>query len=141
VAKTGGDAIGFKITSTSTTGSFHDLSQYVTEFSGLNIEAVLVDGHTFGDAWRESLYTGFRQGADITVRGFYDDVAASGPNALLGLTNLGGERVVKLNVGTTNAYPKFDVILKQYNTLPRRGELTMYESVMSITGAITTVTT
>ena len=141
MAKLGADVFAIKITSSSSTGSYNDISQYVTDFSGLNIEAVLQESHTFGDAWKEQLYTGFKMGADITMKGFYDDVAATGPNALLGFTNLGGERVIKLNVGTTNAYPKMDVLIKSYDTLPKRGSLTEFQSVLTITGAITIATT
>ena len=141
MAKVGGDAWGIKITSTSATGSFNDISQYVEDFSGLNIEAVLSESHTFGDAWKEQLYTGFRQVGDITLKGKYDDAAATGPNALLGMANLGGERVVKLNFGTTNAYAKFDVMVKAYDVSPSRGAFTMFTSVLAPTGAVTTVTT
>ena len=141
MAKVGPDVFKFTITSSSSTGTFNDISNYITEFSGLNIEAVLQESHAFGDSWKEQLYTGFRMAADITVKGFYDDVAATGPNALLGQANIGGERVIKLNVGTTNSYPKMDVLVKSYDTLPKRGQLTEFSCVLAVTGAITFVTT
>ena len=137
----GPDVISFKITSSSSTGAYHDITQYIEEWSGFDLEAVLHQSETFGNAYAEQLYTGFRRLADITVKGPYNDVAASGPNALLGLANLGGERNIKVNVGTTNAYPKVDVIVKSYKIIPRRGELSMYEAVLAPTGAYTIATT
>ena len=141
MAKTTPDQVKLQITSVSSTGTFNDISQYITDLSGLNIEAVLQESHTFGDAWKEQAYTGFRTVADITVHGFYDDVAATGPNALLGMANLGGERVIKFSAGTTNSYAKMDVMLRSYDVMPKRGALTEFQSVLAPTGAITTVTT
>ena len=95
------------VTSVSASTVFNDISDYVTDFSGLNLEAVLQQSDAFGDSWREMLYTGIRQAADITIKGFYDDAAATGPHALMGaLSALGAERRMKLKFGTTNEYPK-----------------------------------
>lgn len=140
MAKT--NAFVIQVTSSSSTGAFHNISDYITDFSGLNIEAILEESHAVGDSWREVLYTGFRQANEITMGGFYDDAAASGPHALFGqATDLGAERVMKLNFGTTNAYPKFDYIIRSYNRTPTRGQLTRFEAVLAISGAITVVTT
>ena len=142
MAKTDGSLVAFKLTSGSATTAFHDISQYIDEFSGLESMADLVESHTLGDSWLEQAYTGFRRMSPITIAGFYDDVAASGPNALLGnATDLGAERVIKLNFGTTNAYPKTDVIIRRYSRKPARGALTRYEAELMPTGALTVVTT
>ena len=137
----GPDFSAIYCTTVSSTGAFHNIAPYVEEFSGIDLQAILHESHTFGDAYAEQLYTGFRRLGDITLKGPYNDVAASGPNAILGLANLGGERVLKLNIGTTNAYPKIDVIVKSFKILPMRGELTMYESVLAPTGTYTIATT
>lgn len=142
MAKTGFDVLAFKITSSSATGAFHDLSQYITEYSGLEILAELQESHTLGDAWAEQAYANFRRISPITIGGFYDDVAASGPVALLGnATDLGAERVIKLNFGTTNAYPKCDVLVRRFSRKPNRGQLTGYECELQPIGALTVVTT
>lgn len=142
MAKVGQADFRLLVTTASATSAFHDISDYVTEFSGLNIEAILQQSDAFGDSWQESLYTGIRKTGDITVKGFYDDVAASGPHAIFGaLTALGNERVFKMKFGTTNEYPKVDVIIKSYARMPRRAELTGYELVVVPTGAVTNGTT
>lgn len=142
MAKTDFTITAFKLTSTSATGAFHDISQYITEFDGLEILAETIESHTLGDAWAEVAYTGLRRMSPIKISGFYDDAAASGPNALLGnATDVGAERVIKLNFGTTNAYPKTDVIVKRFSRKPVRGELTKFEAELLPTGALTVVTT
>ena len=95
-----------------------------------------------GDAWVEQSFAGLRRVSPITISGFYDDVAASGPVAILGnATDIGAERVVKVNFGTTNAYSKVDVIVSKFSKMPKRGELTRFEAELMPTGALTVVTT
>ena len=142
MAKTDFTISAFRLTSTSATTAFHDLAQFITEFSGLEILAETEETHTMGDSWAEESFTGLRRVSPITIGGFYDDVAASGPHALLGnTTDIGAERVIKVNFGTTNAYPKTDVIVKRYSRKPVRGELTKWEAELLPTGAVTVVTT
>lgn len=120
--------IDFKISSNTASAAFHSLANYITDFSGINLEALTQESHALGDAWEEFSPTGLKRVQPITIGGFYDDVAASGPAALLGnATDLGSERVVKVNMGTTNAYHKTKVIIKRFSRKPTRGELTKYE--------------
>ena len=142
MARVGSDVMAILITSASATGAFHDISAYVTEINGFLIEALLEEGTAFSDAWPRQFYTGIRQVGDITINGFYDDVAASGPHALFGgLTQLGAERVMKLKFGTTNEYPKFDFLIKSYTRDPERKALTKYSAVFVPTGAVVNGTT
>jgi len=138
-----GTEIEIYVTTASSTGAFHNISPFVRGFSpGINIEAILQESHTFGDSWVEQSKVGIYRMADITISGFYDDVAASGPHAIFGaLAALGAERVIKLDLGTTNEYPKVDVIIKEYHRMPSLGELTGYEVVLAPTGAVTYGTT
>ena len=138
----GSNVFGVKVTSTSTTASYNDISNYVTAFSGWITEAILQESEAFGDSWQEQLYTGVNRMSDITLDTFYDDAANTSPVALFGtLAQLGGERSVKLNIGTTNAYPKFDVLIKSVERLPKRAELTGFRVVLAPTGAAVLATT
>ena len=142
MARYGQPNFSFLISTVSTTAAYQDLSDHVLEFSGLDIEALLQQSDGFGDSWREQLYTGMRQVADLTINCFYEDTAATGPHAVFGgLTALGAERQVKLKFGTTNEYPKFKVVIKNYARLPKRGELTGSQLVLAVTGAVTNGTT
>ena len=132
----------FKVTTGTSTSTWHDLSQFIQEFSGLELVAELEEGHSLGDAWAESVYTGLRTVSPITIGGFYDDVASSGPVAIFGnASDLGAERAVKMCFGTTNIYPKVDVIVKRFTRTPTRGEITKYEVELQPTGAYTIGTT
>ncbi len=142
MAKYGFDVVSFKVTSVSATTAYHDLSQYITEINGLDLEAILEESHTMGDAWVENLPTGLKKVNEITISGFYDDAASSGPAALLGnATDIGAERGVKMNFGTTNVWPKTDVIIRRFARKPARGTLTKFECTLLPTGAYTIGTT
>lgn len=142
MAKTDFSVTNFKITTVSATTAFHDLAPYITEFSGMEIMAEIMETHTMGDSWKEFSPTGLKSVSPITISGFYDDVAASGPVAILGnATDVGAERCIKVNFGTTNAYPKTDVIIKRFSRKPVRGELTKFECEMQPTGAYSVATT
>ncbi len=142
MAKVGFDVTHFLVTPTSATTTWHDLAQYITEYSGLELLAETEETHGMADSWVENAPTGLKRVSPITIGGFYDDVAASGPVALFGnASDIGAERCIKVNFGTTNAYPKTDVIVKRFNKKPARGELTKYEVELLPTGAYTVVAT
>lgn len=130
---------GVKITSTSATGSFNDISQYITGISGFNVEALTQETHAMGDSFPEHTWVGVKRIDDITLDGFHDDVAATGPHALLGYSNLGTERVLKIYADTAQSY-KVDVIVAKYSLMPKRNELTPFQCVLRPTGAFVTST-
>ena len=138
----GGDVVVIRVTSSSSTASFRDISAQVQDFSGLDFEAILQESHTFGDAWQENLYANFRKINEITFGGFYDDDTTTGVRGLFfQTTDVGAERVMKINFGSTNAYPKFDYLIRKSRLLPKRGELSMYEITIQPTGALTIAAT
>jgi hypothetical protein len=118
----------------------HDLSQYIREVGGVNIEALTQESHAFGDAWVEHLYTGVRRVNEITLSGYYDDAAATGPHALFGQTSdIGAEREIEFDFGSSDIV-HFDYLLASYNRMPVVGELTRFEATIRPTGAVTTAT-
>ncbi len=138
MAKYGPDVAAILVTTVSATTTFQDISGYVQQISGLDIEALLERTDGFGDAWEEHSYIGKRKAAPITLTAFYDDAAATGPHAIFGaLATLGTERVLKLKFGTTNEYPKVDVMVQKYTRLPNRDGLTGTQIVLQPTGAVT----
>lgn len=142
MARVGSDVLQVQVTTISSTASFRDITQQITEIDGYMLEAILEEVHTFGDSWTEQGFVGVRRIGDMTIRGFYDDDTSTGTNGIFGnATAVGDERVMKLDVGTTNAYPKFDFIVKSYTRQPSIGELTKFELVIAPTGAPTVVTT
>lgn len=142
MARYGGDVVNYKVTTTSATAAYRDISQQVLEFSGIDLEAILEQGHTFGDAWEESAYTGMRKINEITMTTFWDDDTSTGVQGMFGnASDIGAERNIKINLGTTNAYPKFDFIIRRVSKKPQVGALTKCDIVIVPTGALTIVTT
>ena len=143
MARYGSNVVGIKVTTSSSTGSYQDISQSVRELTGFpNPEAMLQPGETFGDTWNEQLYVGMNRQSDFTIRAYYDDAGSTSPHAIFGaIATLGAERAIKVNMGTTNEYPKTRFLVKSYSRLPRVGELTGVEIVCAPTGALTYATT
>ena len=59
-----------------------NMSNYIREFNGMSIEALLQESHAFGDTWFESTWTGIKKLDDIVLGGYYDDTATTGPEAI-----------------------------------------------------------
>ena len=138
MAKRGFDVAVFKATTSTSTGAYHDLSQYVDTISAPEIQALLEETHAMGDAWVEHSYIGVRMAPEITFSGPYEDVAASGPVAIFGnATDVGAERNIKVEFGGGGAF-KVDVIVKSFKKIPTRSALTRFEAVLQPTGAVTT---
>ena len=59
------------------------MTTYVQEINGISVEALLEQSDSFGDSWVEMLPVGVRKvSGDITLGGFYDDTATTGPDAI-----------------------------------------------------------
>jgi len=127
------------ITSVSTTGTWNDISSLVDEISGVKKEALLALTHGFSASYEQSSPVGVFKIDPVTISGFYNDVAATGPHALLGDANVGTERVLKIYVSSAESV-KFDVIVQSYERMPKRNELTRFTSVLQPTGPMVTST-
>ena len=114
-------------------GTTVSITQSVLELNGIDIEAVLEESHTFGDAWVEQLAVGLNRAADVTVKGFYDDDADTGFNFMF--KNVGETRTLAVTWGSTKI-TSGEVVIKNYRRLPTRGELTKAEAGLSWTGTI-----
>lgn len=134
MAKYGGDVL--KIEFDNASGTLVDMTQHVLEFNGIDVEAILEEAHTFGDAWVEQLFTGLRKANEITLRGFYDDTASTGPDAIFNAVGNTTTRTLKVTWGGTKT-TSVECIIKNYRRLPTRGEMTKYEVVLAPTGAVT----
>jgi len=124
------------ITVEDATASSQDLTQYIDTINELNIEALLQEGHAFGDDWVKQLFTGVKRGNDLTVEGFYDDTASTGPDAVL--NSIGDTREVVITWGGTKT-STFDAVIKNYVRKPVRGELTRFSCTLAITGEVSEV--
>jgi len=118
-------------------GALQDMTQYVLELNGIDIEGLMAESHSFGDAWFEALWTGIRKMAEIVLKGFYDDTATTGPDAIFNAVgNLNVTRTFKVTWGSTKT-TSVETYIKNYRRLPTRGEISKYEVVLVPTGAPT----
>lgn len=139
MAKYGSPSLKFGVTTASGATAIVDFSQYVDTINGFKINAMSAETHTFGDSWVENTFTGVRQVDDLTVAGFYDDIA-SGPHAYFGqTTDIGAERQFEIDFGSSDIVHG-SYILASYTRSPTRNELTRYEAVLKIHGTVTTTT-
>ena len=115
-------------------GTLVDISQYVDTINEFNVEAMLQEGTAFGESWVKQLYTGMRQAQPVTLEGFFDDTATTGPDVIL--NDIGSERSLKITWGSTNT-DTVETIITNYAKLPTQGELTRYRCVLTPTGAVT----
>lgn len=115
-------------------GTLTDISAYVDEYSGFEIQALTEESHAFGDSWVEHLYSGVRMAGDVTFTGFYDDVA-SGPNAIFAGQE-GETRTLKLTWGSTKT-STVETIVQQFTRTPNRGGSTRWSVTLRPTGAVT----
>lgn len=112
--------------------SLQDMSNYIRTFNGLDVQAILVEGHAFGDAWVETLFTNIRKAADITMGGYYDDTASTGPDAVFNAT--GDVREMKVTWGVKTS--DFDAAIGSYKRLPTLNDLTKFEVMVRPTGEV-----
>lgn len=119
-----------------TGGSLTDMSQYVQEINGIDIEMTLEESHTFGDSWVENLSAGLKKVAPVTLTGMYDDTATTGPDVIFNA--LGATRTLKITWGGTKT-TSVETIIQKYSRKPARGTLTKFEVTLQPTGAVTEV--
>lgn len=117
-------------------GSLVDMSNYVMECNGINLEAILEESHALGDAWVEQLFAGLKRVGDITLSGMYDDTATTGPDVIFNSIGNTTSRTLKITWGSTKT-TSVETIIKSYNRIPARGTITKFEVVLVATGAVT----
>lgn len=121
-------------------GTLVDITQHVLEMSSIDVEVVMEDSHSFGDSWFETLAVGLKKMGDITLKGFFDDAATTGPDVLFqGALPTGPSsttRSLKITFGGTKTMT-VETHLMKYTRAPKRGEVTKYEAVLRPTGAVT----
>lgn len=116
------------------------LQGYILAVDPVKLSAITVESHAFGDSWVENLYTGIRKLEPFKISGFYDDVAASGPHALLGQsTDIGAERYFEVSHGASDVLNGRLLVLS-YQRQAMRDDLTHFEAEFQPTGAMGTAT-
>lgn len=123
-------------------GSLVDITQHVQTINDIDIESLTEETHTFGDSWEENKPIGVGKMADIEIGGLYDDVAATGPDALFAgrapETPASNTRTFKITwrSGKTTSVETY---LASYKRTADRAALTKYTAKLKPTGTVTEV--
>lgn len=115
-------------------GSLQDMSQYIREMGGVDVNIILQESHSFGDSWVEFLSTGIKKMEKVTLKGFYDDTSSTGPNAVF--NSIGSTRTLKVTWGSTKT-TSVETIIESYRRMPQVGSNHMFEVVLQPTGTVT----
>jgi hypothetical protein len=139
VSKYGSTSVVFEVDNAS--GVLTDMTQHTLELNGVEIEAIVEESHSFGDAWFESLATGLKKMADLVASGFYDD-AAGGPNEVYGgvassptVSAANGYRTTKVTYGGTKT-TTVEALIQKFGRKLSRGKIHMYEVTLRPSGAV-----
>jgi hypothetical protein len=119
-----------------------DITAHVMEINDIEIESLTEEMHSFGKTWEESKPVGIARMSDIELSGLYDDVAATGPDALFAgrapETPATATRTITFT-WRTGKTTSVETYLKSYTRSPDRNELTKYSAVLQPTGVVTEV--
>lgn len=135
-----------------------NLTGYITEFNGFEVELMTEEITAFGDTVVENASVGVKKINDLVLKGFYND-NGSGPDVTIyGSTgnglNLTSTRTIKVTYnaisGTSGTWRqhKIEAILVSYKVITGKGALTKFEatfrpgetSAFTYTGAGTSLT-
>ena len=126
----------FQISTVSSTTLYHEISDYVREFSGMEVAAEVLESDLFGSEWIEQKPTGHRVVGAIKLSGFYDDTS---DNHLMRLqAGEVGSSVYLRSVFAVNDVVESRVVVKRFSDIAQVNAMTMYEAEFMPTGALAT---
>jgi hypothetical protein len=115
------------------------MTDYIRSIGDVDVKAMMQESTAFGDAWMEKLATGMLEAGSITLGGYYDDTATTGPDVIFNDVATGptdSTRTLLLTWGgskTTSA----EVWISAYKRTATVGELTAFEVTLEYTGTVT----
>lgn len=118
-------------------GSPQTITAYVTSISGIKKEAITQQSNPFGVAYEDNTPTGVHKVSDITIGGFYDTTATSGPHVVFGDPDDGPQdstRTFTFAPGDSKTFT-METRLVSYEVLGKNGNLTEYQAVIRQAGA------
>ena len=118
--------------------SLVDMSTYITTVNGMEREALLQELTAAGDDDERWGIVGVNKVAPITLSGFFDDTASTGPDVIFNAIGNATTRTIKFTWGGTKT-SSVETIIRKYMRKPTRGELTGFEVELQPTGIVTEV--
>lgn len=100
----------------------------------LSVEIGTEESTAFGDTWQQNISTGIKKAAPITVGGYYDDTATTGPDVKF--NTLGTTIAIIITWGGSKT-STFSEIVQKYDRLGKVNGMTRYVATLLPTGTIT----
>lgn len=119
-------------------GALQNISQYVLDIDGVEIEGKFEEGHAAGEAWVKQLFVGIKEMKEVTIGGFYNDAASPAPDKLFfdGGTAIGATRTLAVTYGGTKKTTA-EMGIKSYKRGLARDKLHRYEVKLLLCGTVT----
>ena len=118
-------------------GSPQTFTAFVRAIGNISIEGIIQESTTFGVSWASYVSTAIKKMAPLTLGGFYDTTATSGPDVLFaGYAGSTTTRTVKITYGG-GKYTSFEALIQKYERMPKLGAMTEYQVTLQPTGTVT----
>ena len=120
-------------------GTPRAVTDYITEMNGIEIEAMTEPTHAFGDSWEEHTPTGLSKVGAVTLKGFHDDTATTGPHVVfraLDTSPAAATRTLAIAFGGTNGTATVECRCVQYKVGAKVGNLQTFEVKLQPTGSL-----
>ena len=118
-------------------GTGRAVTSYILTMGGVKITSNMQPSHALGDSWEESLPSGMAKVDPITLTGYWDDTATTGPHVVFLAPDDGPQdstRSLVIVFGNSKTF-SVETYLVSYAVLGRNGQLTEFEAVIQPTGA------
>lgn len=118
-------------------GTGRAVTNYILTMGAAKITANMQASTAFGDAWEEMLPTGIKKMDPITLTGFWDDTATTGPHVVFLDPDDGPQdstRTLVIVFGNSKTLT-VETYLNSYSVIGKVGSLTEFEAVIQPTGA------
>jgi cobalamin biosynthesis Co2+ chelatase CbiK len=121
-------------------GTGRAITQHVRSINGIEVEDLVAQSNSFGDSYEEWTPVGVAKMSQITISGYYDDTATTGPDVVFNQTSrptpATSSRTLVVLFGASKSVTTECHIVK-YTRTPVTDSLTGYEAVLQPTGTIT----
>lgn len=118
-------------------GTLRAITNHILTLGGVKVTSAMQLSHAFGDSAEESTPSGITKVDPITLGGFWDTTATTGPHAVLGTPDTdpnGSTRTLQIVFGDGKTFT-VETRLVSYAVMAKNGALTEFEAVIQPTGA------
>ena len=118
-------------------GALQDMSSYIDQLPEIVKLFNTVEATCASDTYEKAIATGIIGLQQITIGGFYDDTASTGPDAVFNTAGYAGaERTLEITYGSTKK-TTVEVIIVEYARLGKVKDETRFRAVLRPTGTLT----